>query len=79
MQKVSMLFVGWEENRKGLPAVLAAFQAANTIYPDKLELFVVTNFADGPVSIPAMPNLKVVGQLGRDEVSDLTCQRATCS
>jgi glycosyltransferase involved in cell wall biosynthesis len=74
MQKIRMLFVGREANRKGLPAVLTAFQAANALYPDKLALCIVTSFADGPVTIPEMPNLKLVGQLGRDEVSDLMRQ-----
>jgi glycosyltransferase involved in cell wall biosynthesis len=74
MQKIHVLFVGREANRKGLPAALTAFQAANALYPHKLELCVVTNFADGPVPIPAMPNLRLVGQLGRDEVGDLMRQ-----
>jgi len=73
-QKIHLLFVGREARRKGLPAVLAAFQAADTLYPGRLELRVVSTFADGPVPLPEMPNLTVTGEAGRAEVDELMRQ-----
>src|SRR3954464_9208742 len=47
--KLKLLFVGREARRKGLPAVLAAFQKADQLYAGRLELSVVSSFAGGAV------------------------------
>ena len=53
----------------GVPAVLAAFQAANTHYPGRLELQVISTFADDPVDLPPLPNLRHRLEATRDEVA----------
>jgi len=68
-QKIKLLFVGREARRKGLPAVLEAFQAANQLYPGQLELLVISSFADGAVELPVLPNLQYRPEASRDEVA----------
>jgi glycosyltransferase involved in cell wall biosynthesis len=66
--RIRLLFVGREARRKGLPAVLEAFVLLNARMPDRLELEVVSTFADGPVPIPALPNIVVRGETSREDV-----------
>ena len=66
--RIRLLFVGRESKRKGLPVVLDAFQALDAQFPGRLELEVVTNFADGPLKMPAMPNLTLTGETSREEI-----------
>ena len=48
--------------------VLDAFQALDARFPGRLELEVVTNFADGRLKTPSMPNLTLTGETSRDEI-----------
>ena len=66
--RVRLLFVGRESRRKGLPVVLEAFQALDASFPGRLELEVVSNFADGPLKTPSMPNLTLTGETSREEI-----------
>ena len=66
--RIRLLFVGRESQRKGLPVVLEAFQALDTRFPGRLELEVVSNFADGPLKIPAMSNLTLTGETSREDI-----------
>jgi len=68
-QTIKLIFVGREARRKGLPAVLEAFQVADQLYPGRLELQVISSFADGPVPLPKLPNLSYRPEAGRDEVA----------
>jgi len=68
LQKIKLLFVGREARRKGLPAVLEAFQAANQAYPGRLELQVISSFANGPVELPNLPNIQYRPEASREEV-----------
>ncbi len=67
--KLKLLFVGREARRKGLPAVLAAFQAADQLYPGRLKLQVISSYADGPVDLPSMPNLRHTPEASREVVA----------
>lgn len=69
LQTIRILFVGREARRKGLPAVLTAFQVASAHYPGRLELQVISNFADGSVDLPRVPNLRHRPEATRDEVA----------
>lgn len=66
---IKLLFVGREARRKGLPAVLSAFQAANARYPGRLELEIISTLANSSVDIPVMPNIRHIGEASRVEVN----------
>ena len=66
--RIRLLFVGRESKRKGLPVVLEAFQTLDAHFPGRLELEVVSNFADGPLKMPSMPNLTLTGETSREEI-----------
>ncbi len=68
LSRIRLLFVGREARRKGLPAVLDAFQTADAAHPGRLELKIISSFADGPVPIPSMPNITHVAVATREQV-----------
>jgi glycosyltransferase involved in cell wall biosynthesis len=69
--EIQCLFVGRESRRKALPEVLAAFQDLAARFPGRLRLRIVTNFADGPVEIPARQDVELLGELPGAEVRRL--------
>lgn len=66
-----LVFVGREARRKGLPAVLEAFTKLNREMPGRLHLSVVSNFADGPVTLPDLPNLAWIPTVPREQVTQM--------
>ncbi len=68
---VKLLFVGREARRKGLKEVLEAFEILSARFPEKLELKIVTNFADGQITVPDLPNVELLAETSRAEVRSL--------
>jgi glycosyltransferase involved in cell wall biosynthesis len=69
LETIKLLFVGREARRKGLPAVLEAFASANARYPRRLELKVISNFGDGGVELPNLPNVSHMREANREQVT----------
>lgn len=68
---LKLLFVGREARRKGLPEVLDAVKSLSAKFPGKFELTIVSNFADGLVDVPDLPNVKLLGEAPRSQVREL--------
>lgn len=69
-ERIKLLFVGREAKRKGLPLVLEAFQRLDAELPGRLQLEIVSTFADGPVEIPKMDNVLLQGETAREQVTE---------
>ncbi len=72
--KIQLAFIGREAKRKGLPEVFRAFEELNSKMPDRLNLVVVSDFSDGPISIPNLPNITHFLTKSREEVQKLLRQ-----
>jgi glycosyltransferase involved in cell wall biosynthesis len=64
------LFVGREARRKGLVPTLAALTPMLQAHPH-FSLTIVSTFDDGPVDIPALPNITQLREVNRERVLEL--------
>lgn len=62
-----LLFVGRQARRKGLPAVL---EAVVPLLRENRNVFltIVSSMDDGPVDVPNLPNIEVMGETSRSQV-----------
>jgi glycosyltransferase involved in cell wall biosynthesis len=68
---LKITFVGREARRKGLPALLAALDSLGAANDKTIEIHIVTNFGDGPISLPEWSNLHHHKSLTRAEALSL--------